>query len=994
MSTPTENPILIVGGGIAGTAAALHLAAAGRKVVLAEEAPVLGGAQILLDRTFPTDSCGLCFMAPDPPAVCPFLECDRDPRIQIHTHTRLSALHGESGAFTATLTSASQQVDAARCTACGLCAAVCPETATAGHLQAEWPGETHAAIYLPFPQAIPRAYVIDPEACSGCGACKEVCPSGAIHLDRPVTSKVDVAAVLLTPGFGPNNPRLRGAYGYEQYANVVTSLEYERMLSSSSLHRGIPFRPSDERPAEHVAIIHCAGSRDSNCGVPYCSAACCMIAAKQASLTIRRLPDAHVTLFTMDVRAAGRGYEEYVRELQASGRVTYCRTLVSSVKREPATQDLRLLFAEDGRIRSEVFDLVVLQVGMVVPTSVRALAGRLGVEMDAYGFARTRSIDPVATSRPGVFVAGAFREPKDVPATAAEAMAAAAAALRAAGGPLPQPEEESVPRLRQPLEPPRIGVFLDSCDRDLVPLDLPAMADVIRTWSDVVHVGLECDGRALCAAAAEHRLTHVIAAGDSGRDFDGREAWPCAPPVTLVGLGSTALFVHPGPAIAQRKALDLLRQAVEQARWSLGAPTETWRAEPRALVLGGGVAGLHAARILGEHGYEALIVERTNRLGGWLAGRPDAEGEWAVGLADEVSVSDRVRVLTSTELTSLQGGPAKYRATLRSPEGERVEDVGAVVVATGAQPGAVPRRDAETGVEWVTQDELGDLVAGWSSGQTDPARTPHSVVMLQCAGTRDESRPYCSKTCCVSALRNALEIRRLFPETMVSVVYRDMVTPGLAEDVYRRAREAGVHFVRRDEPPPKVESGSVSVDDVVLGAQLTLPADLVVFSTGIVPISEGAELAGVLGVGLSTTGFFEPVNIKSQGMDLRRPGMYLAGLAGGPATFEEVIEQGSAAGLRAALYLSRTHRASNTPARVNERICSGCGLCVQVCPMQARRLDEERHVAVVDARLCAGCGTCVAACPNGASDQALIEARGVLAALDAAIGEGSSVWPI
>jgi heterodisulfide reductase subunit A len=273
VSLPTQKPILIVGGGIAGTAAALHLAAAGRQVVLAEEAPVLGGAQILLDKTFPTDSCGLCFMAPDPPAVCPFLECDRDPRIQIRTHTRVSALHGETGAFTATLTSASQQVDAERCTACGECAAVCPETASAGHLQAVWPGETHAAIYLPFPQAIPRAYVIDPEACSGCGACREVCPSGAIHLDRPVTSTLEVAAVLLAPGFGPNNPRLRGAYGYEQHANVVTSLEYERMLSTSSLHGGIPFRPSDGRPAEHVAIIHCAGSRDSNCGVPYCSAA-------------------------------------------------------------------------------------------------------------------------------------------------------------------------------------------------------------------------------------------------------------------------------------------------------------------------------------------------------------------------------------------------------------------------------------------------------------------------------------------------------------------------------------------------------------------------------------------------------------------------------------------------------------------------------------------------------------------------------------------------
>jgi heterodisulfide reductase subunit A len=987
VSAPAERPILIVGGGIAGMAAALHIAAAGRMALLVEDAPALGGAQILLDKTFPTDSCGLCFMAPNPPALCPFLECEREARIQIRTLTRLTGLQGEPGAFTATLASASRQVDPGRCTACGLCAAACPEVAPAGHLHAEWPGETHAAIYLPFPQAVPRAYVIDPEACSGCGACKEVCPTDAIQLDRPTTSTVDVAAVILSPGFGPNNPRLRGAYGYEQYPNVVTSLEYERMLSTSSLHAGMPFRPSDGKPARHVAIIHCAGSRDTNCGVPYCSAACCMIAAKQASLTLRRMPQAEVTLFTMDVRAAGRGYEEYVRDLQASGRVTYRRSLVSAVKLEPATQDLRLLFAEEGRMCEQVFDLVVLQVGMVVPAAVRALAARLDVETDEYGFARTVATNPVATSRPGVFVAGTFREPKDVPATGAEAMAAAAAALRAAGGARPLVDAEQVaPRLRQPLEPPRIGVFLDSCDPELSPLDLPAMAEVIRGWPGVLFVGLGCDAATLRAAAAEHRLTHIVAGGDSGRDFDGcLPGGGCPVPVTLVGIGSTGLFVQAEPKAARHMVLGLLRQAVEQAQWSGAQAVDATSPEARALVLGGGAAGLLAARVLAENQYETHLVEVTDRLGGWLAMGRGPEADWVNRLAKEVLAHERISVHCSTELRDFGGRAGEYHATLEGADGAVALTVGVIVVATGAHAGEKHAPAARPGNDVVTQDELETLIWEWKRKVPNAGDAPGSIVMLQCAGTRNEARPYCSKTCCAQALHNAMEIRSLFPQTDVAVVYRDMVTPGLAEDVYRRARRAGVHFVRRGPAEPRFEGAYIQVDDEVLGSPVRLHADLVVVGTGIVPCDGSQTLAARLGVGTGSTGFFEPVNIKSQAMDLPRPGMFLAGLAGGPASLDEVIEQGMAAGLRAALYLGRPRRTAAAPARVNERICSGCGLCVDVCPADARHLDPDRGVAVVDPWLCAGCGTCVAACPNGASDQVLFEARGVLAALDAAI---------
>ena len=495
-----------------------------------------------------------------------------------------------------------------------------------------------------------------------------------------------------------------------------------------------------------------------------------------------------------------------------------------------------------------------------------------------------------------------------------------------------------------------------------------------------------CDAAALGAAADEYRLTHIVAGGDSGRDFDGRlPGGGCPVPVTLVGIGSTGLFVQADHAVARLTVLALLRQAVEQAKLGGAVAVDTARPEPWAVVLGGGAAGLLAARVLAENQFETHVVEAADTLGGWLAKRRGPEADWVKGLAEEVAAQDHIRVHRSTELSEISGQPGQYRVTLQSAEGTNELTVGAIVVATGAQAGEKDAPETRPGSDVVTQDELETLIWEWRRRGTDAGNSPGSIVMLQCAGTRNEARPYCSKTCCTQALRNALEIRSLFPQSDVTVVYRDIVTPGLAEEFYRRAREAGVHFVRRGPAEPRIEAARVQVDDVVLGGPVTLPADLVVQSTGVVPYANTKALAARLGVGIGSTGFFEPVNIKSQGMDLPRPGMYLAGLAGGPASVEEVIEQGMAAGLRAALYLRRPRRTAAAVASVNERICSGCGLCVEVCPVDARRLDPDKGVAVVDRWLCAGCGTCVAACPNGASNQALYEAQGVLAALDAAI---------
>ncbi|HID85957.1 MAG TPA: CoB--CoM heterodisulfide reductase iron-sulfur subunit A family protein, partial [Anaerolineae bacterium] len=419
-----SDAVLVVGAGIGGMGAALLLAEAGFQVHLLDRAPSIGGSQPLLDRTFPTNSCGLCFMSPLPPAYCPFIECDRHPNIHLLPYAEVEGLEGEPGRFQVTIRQKARYVDPARCDGCGACAAVCP---------VEVPRElgegleTRKAIYRPYPQAVPNAFLIDMAACTRCGECLEVCQPGAIDFEQEdELRQLEVGAVLLSPGFAPFDARAKGEFGYGLYPNVLTSFQFERMLSLTSPSGGLPQRPSDGKTPRRIAFIQCVGSRDPAHGRGYCSSVCCMYATKQAMLARERAPESRVTVFYMDMRTFGKGFDRYLERAEGEYGIEYRRSMVSAVKQVPDSQNLRLSYvAEDGRPREEEFDLVVLSLGFVPPAGTDALA-RLGFDLNEHGFCHTDEFSPVETTRPGVFVAGAFREPKDIPDTVAEAAGAAA----------------------------------------------------------------------------------------------------------------------------------------------------------------------------------------------------------------------------------------------------------------------------------------------------------------------------------------------------------------------------------------------------------------------------------------------------------------------------------------------------------------------------------------------------------------------------------------
>jgi heterodisulfide reductase subunit A-like polyferredoxin len=939
--------------------------------------------------------------------------------------------------------------------------------------------------------------------CAECLECVRACQAKAIdHLMPEQQVELNVGAVILAPGARPADPTYKGEYGYGRYPNVLTSIEFERMLSASGPWEGHLTRPSDGKEPVKIAFLQCVGSREQPPGEqgsegaeergrqgegekeskgaeeqgsvlpgtpaslrpgtsapPHpctlapqriCSSVCCMYATKEAVIAREHAAGVQPTVFYLDMRAFGKDFDKYVERAEKEHGVRFVRCFVSAVKQRQKTKNLALTYLdEQGQRHTEEFDLVVLSVGLRPTLQAQETARRLGVDLRPDGYCQTMEFAPSATSVPGIFVAGAFRGPKDIPETVVEASAAAAQAaalLAPARGTLTRVKEYPLERDVQN-EEERVGVFVCRCGINIAgTVDVPAVAEFTKSLPGVAYAEenlYTCsqDTQAkIRAKVLEHNLNRVVVASCTPRTHESlfqdtiREAGLNPYLFEMTNIREQDSWVHKAePAVATEKAKELIAMAVAKARLRRPIYRQKFDLAHSALVIGGGLSGMTAALNLAEQGFEVYLVEKSGELGGHLRHiYYTLHGSDTQALLSEtirrIALNERIHVYTKATVQEVGGYVGKYRSTLLlDRDGQEVRldlEHGVIIVATGAQK-AVPTsylygQDGRV----VTQHELEAMLATTTRSDAQstlpesasslitqasyliPPASP-TVVMIQCVESRDEKRPYCSRICCSQAIKNALKIKEQNPNANVFVLYRDIRTYGFKEEYYLQARQAGVvflHYEPEHKPVVRAPAGAggplapihhnqsnvsgleVEVYTPYLGQNLVLPADLVVLSTGLVPNDDNEKIAKILKVPLNADGFFMEAHAKLRPLDFAADGLYLAGLAHSPKFIEDSILQAQGAAVRASTLLAQDRlEAPGIVAYVNERLCSGCGVCTLVCPYDARRINEEKRISEVIEVLCQGCGACCVACPNGASQQRGFEKKQVLAMIDQAV---------
>jgi heterodisulfide reductase subunit A len=915
-----------------------------------------------------------------------------------------------------------------KCTGCTTCVEYCPVVYPDVFNQEI---SKNKAIHIYFSQAIPLVAYID-ESClylkeNKCRICESVCQNNAIDFGQTEEKlKVKVGAVILAPGFEPFDPKLRADYGYGKYENVVTSMDFERMLSSTGPYEGEVLRTSDKKLPKKIAWIQCVGSRQVlEGGNSYCSAVCCTYTQKQVILTKDHYNEVDCTIFHNDIRSYGKDFERFYRRAEEQPGVRFIRSYVSVVREVPETKNVVIRYSTmDEGVKEEEFDMVVLSIGLNPPAGYESLAGKFDIELEVHGFSKNNPVNPIETSRPGIFISGAFQGPVDIPEsvmTASGAGSQCGELLDYRRGGLAE-ERVYPPEKDVSGEEPKIGVFVCHCGANIGRVvDVPSAVEYALTLPNVVYAQEQLFSCATNSAQEitdmikEKGLNRVVVAACTPRTHEPtfrdtlKEAGINQYYFEMANIREHCSWVHSKEKeVATEKAKDLIRMSVARARHLEPLQEFDLPVNKAALVVGGGIAGMNCALSIAGQKHEVYLVEKEKDLGG-LARKihHTLEGvdvqEYLRDLVQRVYRHPLIHVFTDATITEATGYVGNFVTKVES--GGRATEIkhGAAIIATGAEVSTPSEYLYGEDERVMTHLELEEKIAAGDERITGA----ESLVMIQCVGCRNEDRDYCSRVCCSESVKNALKLKEINPEMDIYILFRDMRTYGFNEEYYREAASKDVRFIRYEpdekpeiEPAENEEGKSVlrvTLPDYVLGKKLELDADAVALAAAVVPSDGTEKVAGLFKVTLSPDGFFKEAHVKLRPVDFGTDGVYLCGMAHYPKFISEAVGQAYGAAGRALTMLSHdTVTASGSVCVVEEKKCMGCGACVSACAYGAIELQKTRlgNKAVVNAVLCKGDGLCNALCPTGAISLKHYTDKEILSLIEAVIPKEENLQQI
>lgn len=1017
--------VLVAGAGISGIRAAIELAETGYKVVLTDSSPQIGGILSKLDNQFPSDHCGICRMLPMVGREYASQYCMRKglyhENIEILAFTGVTAVSGDAGNYTVTLQKKARYIDTDRCNGLGECISVCPVQVDDDFNH----GLTkRKAVYKPVPHSTPHMMLIDMAACTRCGECVKVCPTNVIDLEKQdETIEKQVHAIVLASGVKLYNLReFEDAKSWAVSPDVVSSLAFERIISATGTFKNEILRPSDGKPVEKIAWIQCMGSRNRRQKRDYCSSICCMFALKEAILAKEKNRDIETTIFYMDMRTFGKDFYRYYEKAVDEYGVSLVRCRVQGVMLNPdKSLSMRYYDSSAETFEVENYDMVVLSTGQIPYETHQALADLIHVETDPSGLLPMDAYNKVKLARPGMFLCGSLMGLTDISEAMSSGIAAAGQVSTFLSGlDVTKIQEEEIPEPKsKDRDLPLVSVVLCKCSEKAQnsSVNFDALAGALKKLHGVgeVHVvdmacseeGKETVLKQLSKSGC-NRLVMGVCQPFMYRTSLKNLAKKAGFASSLFEIMDLSSIVHKGffeslSDTSGKKdqtalAFSEIKASVENLKMKPALHIETLPINPVALVVGGGIAGMHAAHSLARRGVAVHLVEKADTLGGYAGTKVTRtiDGLEPVAYANALKMKilehKKIIVHTQCEVTETKGSLGSFETTLRDLATQENHFLrhGAAIIATGGHEGKTLEYEYGNCDQILTQAELKE---GMETGDIDVSGA-ETIVMIQCAGSREkQGREYCSRICCIGAIANALTIKEKNPEARIFILYRDVMTYGFTEKYYTQARLAGIIFVSYSlENKPRVElvdgAPVITFTEAVLNSEIRLTPDYIVLSTGVDAEPSNRDVGKAFDLPVNQDGFFEEADSKWRPVEFMKVGLYVAGVAHSPMTLKDALLQAEAAAQKAYAYLSgREIHTARVISKVHDAICVRCQRCVDICPYGARSYDEVLDRIIVDGATCQACGMCGVACQNNAAEIMGWTDKQVMAVLDAKLSK-------